>query len=295
MVVAVRPYWPRVLRQIRTPLLIDIAFALAVSIGYKYNLVQYFLVPALPVSLVGAALGIILGFRTNSAYDRWWEARTLWGALVNNSRSLARQVLAFAPDTEFARQIVRMQIAYVHALRCHLRSESPWPELEGRLPSDLIEQLRSEQNVPAALLHIMGQIIASRADKGALSELRLHRLDQTLSEITNVQGGCERIKNTPLPRQYDYFPELFIYLYLLMFPLSVVAEMELLTPLFSGVITFVFLVLNRIGKNLEDPFDNIVYGTPLSALSRTIEINLLQQLGSKELPPPVAPERGVLV
>jgi putative membrane protein len=141
----------------------------------------------------------------------------------------------------------------------------------------------------------MGPSITAHANEGNVPELRLQLLDRTLTDLTNIQGGCERIKNTPLPRQYDYFPELFIYLYLLIFPLIVVREVGLLTPLFSGVITFICLVLNRIGKNLEDPFDSLTYGTPLLALSRTIEINLLQQLGSTELPPRVTPERGVLI
>jgi putative membrane protein len=281
--------------QIRVPLLLDVAFAVTVSGMYAVHLVEYDIVPALPVSLVGAALGIVLGFRTNSAYQRWWEARTLWGGLVNSSRTLARQILAFSPNPEFGREIVFAQIAYVHALRCHLRSEAPWPELERRLPAAVVKGLRPERNVPAALLHLMGQRITSHADDGGIAELRLQRLDQTLTDLTNIQGGCERIKNTPLPRQYDYFPEIFIYVYLLMFPLSVVREVGLLTPLFSGVITFIFLVLNRIGKNLEDPFDNVIYGTPLLSLSRTIEANLLQQLGSEDLPEPVHAKLGILL
>jgi putative membrane protein len=111
-----------------------------------------------------------------------------------------------------------------------------------------------------------------------------------------VQGGCERINNTPLPRQYDYdyFPELFIYIYCLLFPLSVVQDLGAFTPVLSSIITFVFLILNRIGKNLEDPFATRIYGTPLLAISRTIEINLLQQLGETDLPEPVQPSNGVL-
>jgi putative membrane protein len=294
MLVSDRPYWPRIFRQIRFPLLFDVAFAFAVSIAHRHRGLEFVVLPTLPVSLVGAALGIILGFRTNSAYDRWWEARILWGALVNNSRTLCRQITTFTPEFDFARHIVLLQIAFVHTLRCHLRGEPLGPELESRLPTEIVVRLESQQNVPAALVQIMGQDIATHAGTGALSELRLQRLDQTLSDLTNIQGGCERIKNTPLPRQYDYFPELFIYLYLLMFPLSVVHELGMLTPLLSAVITFMFLILNRIGKNLEDPFDDVTYGTPLLALSRTIETNLLQQIGSKNLPAPVRPERGII-
>ena len=109
-----------------------------------------------------------------------------------------------------------------------------------------------------------------------------------------MQGGCERINSTPLPRQYDYFPELFIYMYCLLFPLSVVQDLGPMTPVLSAIITFVFLILNRIGKNLEDPFATPVYGPPLLAISRMIEINHLQQLGEADVPEPIRPSDGVL-
>jgi putative membrane protein len=294
MLISIRPYWPRILRQIQRPLAFDIAFASIVTLAHQDGAFRFLEWPALPVSLLGAALGIVLGFRTNSAYDRWWEARILWGALVNWSRTFARQMLSFTSDRQFADKMVRCQIAYVHALRCHLRREDPWEDLARYLSPSLVATLRREQNVPAALLHHMGLQIGAHAQDGRLGEHRLHRLDQTLSELINVQGGCERINNTPLPRQYDYFPELFIYIYCLLFPLSVVQDLRAFTPLLSSIITFVFLILNRIGKNLEEPFASRVYGTPLLAISRTIEINLLQQLGETDLPEPIQPSKGVL-
>src|SRR4051812_26258701 len=103
MLVSTRPHWPRILRQIGAPLSFDLAFALAVSIADRGGALSSIELPGIPVSLLGAALGIILGFRTNSAYNRWWEARILWGGLVNSSRSLARQILSFTSDREFAR------------------------------------------------------------------------------------------------------------------------------------------------------------------------------------------------
>ena len=294
MVVSVRPYWPRILRQIYRPLSFDIVFASVVAVLHGRGALRFLEWPPLPVSLLGAALGIVLGFRTNSAYDRWWEARILWGALVNWSRTFARQVLSFSADRRFAEEMVRCQIAYVHSLRCHLRGQDPWADLERYVPPAVLTGLKGQQNIPAALMHHMGQRIAAHAREGSLGEHRLHRLDQTLSELINVQGGCERINSTPLPRQYDYFPELFIYMYCLLFPLSVVQDLGPVTPVLSAIITFVFLILNRIGKNLEDPFATPVYGPPLLAISRMIEINLLQQLGEADVPEPIRPSDGVL-
>ena len=294
MLVSNRPDWDRVFRQVRGVLMFDICFASAVTAMHYKGWLSFLEVPSTPVSLIGAALGIVLGFRTNSAYSRWWEARILWGGLINSSRSLARQILAFTPDRHLAEKIILAQIALVHAFRCHLRGEDAGRELEGRLPEDAIAALKTTQNIPVSLLNLMGHWLARAAGEGKLTELQLHRMDQTLSEITNILGGCERIKNTPFPRQYHYFPELFIYIYCLMFPLTVVRDVRLLTPLFSGAITFVFLILNNIGKNLEDPFDSVRYGTPLRALSGAVERNLLQGLGNGGCPEVVMPRGGVL-
>jgi putative membrane protein len=122
----------------------------------------------------------------------------------------------------------------------------------------------------------------------------LQSIDATLTELTAIQGGCERIKNTPMPRQYDQYPELFVQIYCLLLPTVLVQELGWLTPAVTALVSFVLLVLNRIGKNLEDPFENQVYDTPMTALSRTIEINLLQTLEEKSLPVAVQPVKGVL-
>ena len=303
MVVDEYPSWPRILRQVARPLCLFVAVAIVVTvlekISHPFKAIP---IPDITLSLLGAVLGILLAFRTNSAYARWWEARQLWGRLVNNSRSLARQAITFThvegqdnPDaTRFAENLIMRQITYVHALRCALRNQEPWSEIENRLNREEIEVLRKQKNVPAALLQSMGLCLSEAAGKGLINEWRLQRLDATLSEITDIQGGCERIKNTPLPRQYDYYPELFVQAYCLLVPTVLVQELGWLTPVATALVSFVLLVLNRIGKNLEDPFSNAVYDTPMTALSRTIEINLLQALQEEQLPPAVQPVRGVL-
>jgi putative membrane protein len=179
-------------------------------------------------------------------------------------------------------------------LRCALRNQQPWDDIKEFLESGLIFGLREQQNVAAALLQQMSLCVTEAARAGFITEWRLQRMDATLSELTDVQGGCERIKNTPMPRQYDYYPELFVKAYCLLMPAVLVQEIGWLTPIVTVLVSFVLLVLNRIGKNLEDPFENSVYGMPMTALSRTIEINLLQALNEKQLPPPEQPVKGVL-
>ncbi len=303
MVVGTQPNGPRIVRQVAKPLTVFFVVSIVVSyINQVDHPFKAFGVPDVTISLLGAALGILLGFRTNSAYDRWWEARKLWGSLVNNSRSFARQMIAFTHASgeraeeanQVSREAVYHHIAFVHALRCALRRQEPWDDIAPFLDAPFVQQLRKEVNVPAAILQRLGEITAKAADAGLVSELQLTRIDTTLSEFANVQGACERIKNTPLPRQYDFYPELIVKAYCLILPLVLVDELKVLTPFATLVVSFAFLVLNRIGKNLEDPFENRVYDTPMTSLSRTIEINLRQTLGETQIPKPLEPVQGVL-
>lgn len=302
MVIGRYPSWPRTLGQVGQPLALFIAFAVLITFleerNHPFKAIPF---PDITLSLLAVALGVLLAFRTNSAYARWWEARQLWGGLVNGSRSLARQAMAFGvcgekngEAAQIARRLIFLQIAYVHALRCALRNQQPWTEIEPYLDPASIADLKTRANVPYALIQQMGKCMADAANDNVLTEWRLARMDATLSEITDAQGGCERIKNTPMPLQYDYFPELFVKAYCLLVPAVLVEELGWLTPVATTLVSFVLLVMNRIGKNLEDPFENRVYDVPMTALSRTIELDLLQALNEQKVPAPMPPVRGVL-
>ncbi|EAU69001.1 conserved hypothetical protein [Stigmatella aurantiaca DW4/3-1] len=375
--------WRIVIRYTGRPVVLHVLFALCIAAAYELLDASWLAVPALPVSVLAAALGILLAFRNNSAYDRWWEARTLWGGLVNTSRSFARQVLTFLPAplnrtadgvsevspatprlmrtagepssparaslwsgasdgavrdslgkareafppmplptrlvsldtkheeqknsrgvitglfegiTEEARELVYAQIGFVNALRCHLRRQDPFPEIAPFFRPSVIEALRGEHNVPAAILLwvstrlrlIFGQV--HEEEKVFL----LVALNNTLNELTNILGACERIKNTPLPRQYDILPRAMVRAYLVMLPLGVVSDLGWLTPFVTAIIAFLFIAMDAVGHDVENPFENSVSDTPMTALSRTIEINLRQALGETELPPPVQPVNGLL-
>ncbi len=305
MVVQDYPYWPRIFKQTwRTLLTVFIVSIIVVLIDRHHQaLLQQIAVPEMTVTVLGAALSILLVFRTNSAYGRWWEARTLWGGLVNSSRSLARQAVSFAQGgtdageasgQSFTRTLIYRQIAFVHATRCALRRQNILTEISSFLDAATVAQLETQVNIPAALLNVMGVQVTEASSAGVLDEWRLQRLDSTFTDLSNILGACERIKNTPLPRQYDFYPELFIKFYCIVLPVIIVGDTKLFTPMVTLLVSFVFLVLNRIGKNLEDPFENQPYDVPLTALSRTIEINLRQALGETDLPPAIQPVHGVL-
>jgi ion channel-forming bestrophin family protein len=219
--------------------------------------------------------------------------------VVNNSRTLARQALTLVdrPKPEVAEPgcevaLVELQIAWVHALRCHLRKQNPFPELQSLLPAEVVEGLRIERNVPAAMLLLMGRVARKLFEHGRLDSIRLTAIDSTLTDLCNVQGACERIKNTPLPRQYEVFPRWLVAMYCVMLPIGLVGDLGLLTPAVSSLVSFIFVTLETIGRDLESPFENTVHDTPLTALSNAIELNLKQHLGETDLPTEVRPVHG---
>lgn len=299
-----RRVWPRVSRRLGVLFLIDTTVALL----YVKGGVTALALPSLPLAMMGAGLSVFLAFRNNSAYDRWWEARTLWGALVNESRTFARQVLTLVDAPAPARRasrgahadapgpdavaLVDWQIAYVHALRCHLRGQNPFPELEAQLPPPVVAWLRTQRNVPVALLLHAGRSLRALFDEGRLDAYRLVQIDSTLGRLCDVQGACERIKNTPLPRQYEFFPRAFVLVYCLLLPLGLVEGMGLLTPLASTLASFIFVALESIGRDIEAPFENTVHDTPMTQLSRTIEINLRETAGHGDVPGDLRPIDG---
>jgi putative membrane protein len=259
-------------------------------------LVRSLVLPALPLAVVGGAIGIFVSFRTNSCYARWWEGRQLWGRLINNSRHLASQVIASLPPAE-AREIVLHHVAFVHALRCALRRQDTLADKDflGVYRGDL-EALRKERNLPYALLHEQHLALARLGREGALSEHRIQAIDGSLAAIVDVQGGCERIKNTPFPRGYAFISERLILAYGILFPLAVVKEVGLLVVPINLLVCGAFALISEAGRVLEDPFDLFWNALPLSALSTTIEVNLRQRLGDIELPVIPAPdENGVLM
>jgi len=285
--------WPNISRRILALFLYDATIAVLYSVG-----VTQVALSSLPLGTMGAALSLFLAFRNNSAYGRWWEARILWGALVNYSRSFARQVLTFLPSDagpEARREqtaLVHSMIGFVCALRCHLRGQSSFPELAGLLGPDRAAALRRYDNVPAAILLELGRRSRAALERGWIDSYRFVRIEETLIELTNIQGACERIKNTPLPRQYEYFPRLLVAFYCLMLPFGLVEGMGLMTPLASTAISVILIAFDSVGRELEDPFENTVHDTPMTGLSRTIERNLREQLDEAFKPHNVAPVQG---
>jgi putative membrane protein len=272
-----------------------IAYDVVITTAYCGLHWRFVSLPNMPLTLLGSAIALIVTIRNNAAYGRWWEARTLWGAIVNNSRSLARGLAVLAGDQDLQRRVIRGQIAYALALRCHLLRQPSDAVLDTYLPPDIGASCRLAANAPLAIQLAMARDLAAARAAGAMDTISATALDRTLGALLDAQGGLERIKNTPLPRQYSLLPQIFIRVYCLLLPLGAVANLGLATWLGAGLIGFMFLVLDEVGRDLEDPFENRVFDVPMAAITRTIEIDLLQAIGSPETPEPLKPKDGILM
>jgi putative membrane protein len=279
-----------------------LAWDIVVVVIFNAGYLHWAALEEVPLSLLGSAIGVILAFRNSSSYARWWEARTLWGSIVNNSRSWARLVtvtMRGQREDEAAlalatKKMVYLQIAWCHALRQHLRRLDPIPEISSFLNPEEIDQLKVTSNLPIAIQQIQAEMLRDALDNGWIDAAQWHAMNQSLDDLVDAQGGAERIKTTPMPRQYDYLPQLSAQIFCFLLPLTMVASMGWFTPLGSTIVGFIFLMLDKIGRDLEDPFDNTRHDIPLTSITRTIEINLRQMLGETELPPPTAPVNDIL-
>ncbi len=303
MIVPRGPVLTRLLSYVGWPLLLLFLYDIAVVLLVKVLHQSWLSLPHIPLALLGSAIGILMGFRNNSSYARWWEARTLWGAIVNNSRSWARQVLSsIAVPGEAERQeafalqrrLIYLQIAWAYALKQQLRGLPPADEMTSLLRGEDLAGLEGSTSVPFTLQRWQAKLIGEAKERGWLDSLEWQAMDATLNDLLDVQGGSERIRNTPMPKQYDFYPRLFVQMYCLLLPLALVGNMGWFTPLGSTAAGFIFLALDKIGRDLEDPFDNSIHDVPLTSICRTIERNLREALGESELPAPLAPDRGVL-
>lgn len=301
----------KVLAYVRTELAVAVAMAVLVYALHRAG----WIVTGLPFSVaatLGSALAIFIAFRNNSAYARWWEARTLWGNLVNNSRILARQLIANADHAvatgkatpeqagAYKTELVYRQIAFAHALRLHLRRQRQLAgDYRALLPAAEWDILQQAQNPPNLLLLHQGSRIREGMRLELLGAFDNISLEPTLAGFNNFQGGCERIKNTPLLRQYHYFTRVFLYVFMGILPFCLLGDFVRggttgwLVPV-AVLISFVFSIIGKVGEVNEDPFDNRITDVPLSALCTTIERDLREMLGETELPAPQEPAQGYL-
>ncbi|HRG17900.1 MAG TPA: bestrophin family ion channel [Flavobacterium lutivivi] len=300
-----------VIKYLKAELLISTILSSLVFVSYVTLGIHKVSLPFSIAAILGSALAIFIAFRNQSSYARWWEARTLWGGIVNSSRVFARLVRTFTNShknqpnfdkersEKFKKETIFMQIAWVHALRLHLRKESKWDLLKSFLSNEDYNKLMNASNKPNYLQTLIGERIYEAMGNGTLGGFDSFQMEGQLLALANYQGGCERIKNTPLLRQYHFFTKLFLSVFMFILPFSLIGDfvkMEigfLVIPV-SVLISFVFATMAKVGEVNEEPFENKITDVPLTALCNTIERDLLETLDFENLPQKLEPENGFL-
>ena len=190
-------------------------------------------------------------------------------------------------------------IAWVHALRLHLRKQDDWHQLRSYFSEAEFLQIQGANNKPNTIHLLTGKSIYQAMADGTLGGFDSFQMEGQLLALANYQGGCERIKNTPLLRQYDFFTRLFLYAFIFILPFCCITDLakmnlDWLSIPVSLFISFVFAILGKVGEVNEDPFENRITDVPLLALCNTIERDLLDLLGGSELPEKMEPQNGFL-
>lgn len=230
-------------------------------------------------SLLGIVLGLFLVFRINSAYDRWWEGRKFWGSLLNNSRNLATKIDAFLPEEAKMERAYFAQMIpnFAMALKEHLKMGAKTSDLDIS-EEDFLHNLEGKEHLPNALLAMLYKRVNQLADQRKLNREQLFLLDKELKEFSNILGGCERIRNTPIPYSYSMFIKKFIFTFTITLPFAFITEFHYFTIPIVLMVFFILVSVELVAEEIEDPFGNDVNDLPTTELSEKIKNNVRELL-----------------
>ncbi len=229
-------------------------------------------------SLLGFVISFLMVFRTNTAYERWWEGRKLWGALVNNSRNLAMKLAAILPERDPERAFFRKMIpAYAFVLKKHLRSEETRIELF-ELPEAVQKRLDAEKHLPNQFALTLIRHANELLKKGQISGEQLLFINAELQSFTDICGACERIKNTPIPYSYSTFIKKFIFFYIATLPIGLVFTLGYYVIPITVFIFYVLASLELIAEEIEEPFGGDDNDLPLEKMAHNIQVHIEELL-----------------
>ena len=253
-----------------------------------------YIIPVIPLSVpafLGTAMSVILSFKLSQSYDRWWEARKIWGNIVNESRNLVLQLQALlkSGNEEGIRKIAFRQIAWSYCLGQSLRKLNPIEGLDKYLDGNDLSFLKNHKNVPLAILKLNNDHIAELRRGEQIDRFAHIQINNTIVNLTNAMGMAERIKSTVFPVTYRLFLHLAIYLFVVLLSISLRGlESYFEIPLLL-VIAALFLLLERTATLLQDPFSNAPTDTAMTAIANTIETNIKQLIGETDIPDEIQP------
>ena len=277
------------------------------SLVYIAHTVYNFPGVSIPIAIpaiLGTIISLLLAFRSNQAYDRWWEARTLWGSIVNDSRSFARQTLTFVDNSydnedrsSLRERIIKRQIAWVYSLSKHLRGQNAHETLNNLISEEEKRAVLRLDNTPMALLEQHGNDLRLLLRLGWVNEYQQIAMDETLNRFSNAMGACERIKNTVFPVTYSLYIHMLVILFALLMPFSLIEFFGIFQIPLVVAISASFFLIEKMAIHLQDPFENKPTDTPMTAISKKIDRDLRQLLKDEyaKVPEPGAsPQNNVM-
>ena len=236
-----------------------------------------------PLALFGFVLALFLGFRNNVSYDRFWEGRKLWGALLNDTRSLARQALTLpnSIDNKLTINFVQLLISFTYSLKHQLRGTDALPDLKQRLSEEQFEIIATARYKPVMLMKLMGEWIKNARNENKIDSIQQIRFDENLDKLSDIVGGCERIISTPMPYSYRVLLHRTVYIYCFLLPFGLVDSLQWLTPLIVVFIAYTFVAFEAIADEIEQPFGTEANDLALNSMCLMIETTLLELAGEK--------------
>ncbi len=265
------------INQIKFQILLIICFAVLVGFADTHPWLENVSLPLSVTAILGTAVSLLLAFRTAQSYDRWWEARKVWGAIVNDSRSFVRQVIQFIPEDRKndIKEFSERQIIWTFALGESLRKQPFSENVKAYLTTHKIEAV----NIPNALIDEHSKQIKKLAGENILSEFQIMQLNTTITNFCNSMGMCERIKNTIFPRAYSLLLHTLIYVFTLLLPFGLDDSKIIVEIALTILIPIIFISIEKTAIIMQDPFENSPVDIPVTALAQTIEMNIKQMIG----------------
>ncbi len=275
--------------------ILDLMICVAAFFLNEYVVSHYFVFPAVVPTILGTALAFFVGFNNNQSYDRWWEARKIWGAIVNDSRTWARQIIQYTTHSEslpeaelldLRRVAVRRHIAFLYALKNNLR-KSNIIEHDIFIDPEEFDYVEKDMNIPNAILSYQSKFVEDLYKRGAIDGFRFIEMNRMIVNFCDEMGKSERIANTVFPTTYNYYTRSFIWIFIISTTMVTANVIGYWSIFFGSLVGYIFLTTHSVGQTLVNPFEPLPTGVPLDQITRTIEINLLQMLGETDIPEPV--------
>ncbi|MGO4287995.1 bestrophin family protein [Chitinophaga sp. RAB17] len=234
-------------------------FILSLVIVYLHGTIFSFKVPLnpAPFTLFGFVLALFLGFRNNASYERFWEGRKLWGALLNITRSLTRQALTLVNSTAEEGStlgFVQLLSAFNYALKHHLRGTDALPDLEKRLNEKQFKLVANTQFKYIIITKLLAEWVQKARMENRIDSIQQARFDENIDKLEEVAGGCERIVSTPIPYSYSVLLHRTIYIYCFLLPFGLVDSLGWFTPFIVSFIAYTFVAFEAIADEIEEPF-----------------------------------------